>query len=40
MDVITSLWKSHKKLQHHVNKLGNLQDVYVMDIQYKFKGVD
>lgn len=27
MDVITSLWKSHKKLQGHVNKLDHLQDV-------------
>lgn len=40
MDVITSLWKSHKKLQRRVNKLGNLQDVYVTDVQYKFEGVD
>lgn len=27
MDVITSLWKGHKKVQGHVNKLGHLLDV-------------
>lgn len=27
MDVITSLWKDHKKVQGHVNKLGHLLDV-------------
>lgn len=26
MDVITSLWKDHKKVQGHVNKLGHLVD--------------
>lgn len=27
MDVITSLWEGHKKVQGHVNKLGHLLDV-------------
>ena len=40
MDAITSLWKSHKNLQGHVNKLGHLQDVQAMDMQSKFEGVD
>lgn len=37
MDVITSLWKVHKKLEGRVNKLGHLIDVSVIDLQSKLR---